>query len=63
MKLLQTGVAAIGQDFDVGMNMHTTFFVQTKIVPLSIRKIGTNHFCRFFIDNQLRFQGVSLLFP
>lgn len=53
MNLVQAGIATVGQGFDIRMNMQMTFFEETKIVSLPIRKVGADNAGGCLVDNDL----------
>ena len=61
MKTLQTLIARVSSFRDLWMNERTTFFVETKIMYPANTK---SHRFDFFkvADDQLSFEGVTLLF-
>ena len=62
MMFVQAGITAISQGLDVRMDTKFAFLKEAEVVPLTVGAIGANNLRGLLVDNDLRFQGVSLLF-
>lgn len=59
MDFLEALITCINNRDSIGMNMDLRFLEQTKIVPLSVGKVGADDFLTFGVNNELTFDGVS----
>lgn len=62
MQLLDTLVAGVGLSFDIRMQSYTRFLAQPEVMSPATPKAGTDNRLSVFIDNDLAFYGVPLLF-